>query len=186
MSRFGFWSVILAIAFASVGLAIFRVAGCAGSHEMETAQPFTPTPSSVAPTFAPTVENSGRPPGSTPEGMVWIPGGEFSMGAQDPPDINDVVGMNATKDSRPIHRVYVDGFWMDTTDVTNREFAEFVKATGYVTVAERTPKAEDFPDAPPEKLVAGSVVFRSAQSCRPAERLLSVVDVRPRRELASP
>jgi sulfatase modifying factor 1 len=90
--------------------------------------------------------------------MVWIPGGEFSMGAQDPPDMNEV-GMQATRDSRPIHRVYVDGFYMDATDVTNREFAEFVKATGYVTVAERKPRAEDFPGAPPENLVAGSVVF---------------------------
>jgi sulfatase modifying factor 1 len=160
MSRRGFSIVILAIAFAGVGLAVIRVAGCAGSHETDAAQPSTPTPASVAPTFASTVENSGRPPGSTPEGMMWIPGGEFSMGAQDPPDINDEVGMNATKDSRPIHRVYVDGFWMDKTDVTNREFAEFVKATDYVTVAERTPNAKDFPDAPPENLVAGSVVFR--------------------------
>ena len=66
--------------------------------------------------------------------------------------------MNATKDSRPIHRVYVDGFWIDKTDVTNRKFAEFVRATGYVTVAERTPQAEDYPDVPPENLVAGSVV----------------------------
>jgi formylglycine-generating enzyme required for sulfatase activity len=48
---------------------------------------------------------------------------------------------------------------MDTTDVTNAEFAKFVKATGYVTVAEHTPKAEDFPSAPAENLVAGSVVF---------------------------
>jgi len=55
--------------------------------------------------------------------------------------------------------VYVDGFWMDKTDVTNEEFAKFVKATHYVTVAERKPKAEDFPGAPPENLVAGSVVF---------------------------
>jgi formylglycine-generating enzyme required for sulfatase activity len=101
--------------------------------------------------------------------MVWIPGGEFSMGAQDPPDINDEVGMNATRDSRPIHRVYVDGFWMDKTDVTNREFAEFVKVTGYVTVAERTPKAEDFPDAPPENLVAGSVVFHPTSHAVPLE-----------------
>jgi sulfatase modifying factor 1 len=159
VSRRGFCIVILAIAFACVGLAIFRGAGCAGSHEMDAAQPSSSAAASVAPTFAPTIENSGRPAGSTPEGMVWIPGGEFSMGAQDPPDINDEVGMNATKDSRPIHRVYVDGFWMDKTDVTNREFSEFVKATRYVTVAERTPKAEDFPGAPPENLVAGSVVF---------------------------
>jgi len=90
--------------------------------------------------------------------MAWIPGGEFSMGANDPPD-RDEVGMKATEDARPIHRVYVDGFFMDKTDVTNAQFAEFVKATGYVTVAERTPKAEDFPGAPPENLVAGSVVF---------------------------
>jgi len=71
----------------------------------------------------------------------------------------DEVGMTATRDARPIHRVYVDGFFMDKTDVTNAQFATFVKATGYVTVAERTPRAEDFPGAPPENLAAGSVVF---------------------------
>ena len=80
------------------------------------------------------------------------------MGAQDPPQMDDV-GMKATLDSRPIHRVYVDGFFMDKTDVTNAEFAKFVNATHYVTMAERKPKAEDFPGAPPENLVAGSVVF---------------------------
>jgi formylglycine-generating enzyme required for sulfatase activity len=90
--------------------------------------------------------------------MVWIPGGEFSMGAQDTPDMNEV-GMQATRDSRPIHRVYVDGFWMDKTDVTNEQFEKFVEATGYVTVAERKPRAEDFPGAPPENLLAGAVVF---------------------------
>ena len=109
--------------------------------------------------FLPTVENPGKPPGLAPDGMVWIPGGEFSMGAQDPPDMNDSVGMQATRDARPIHRVYVDGFWMDTTEVTNAQFAAFVKATGYVTIAERTPLAKDYPGAPPENLVAGSVVF---------------------------
>ena len=67
--------------------------------------------------------------------MVWIPGGEFSMGAMDPlgKDAN-VVGMQATTDSRPIHRVYVDGFWMDKTEVTNEQFKAFVKATNYVTL----------------------------------------------------
>jgi formylglycine-generating enzyme required for sulfatase activity len=56
--------------------------------------------------------------------MVWIPGGEFSMGAADPFDeeTNDV-GMLATRDSRPIHRVYVNGFWMDKTGVTNTQVA---------------------------------------------------------------
>jgi formylglycine-generating enzyme required for sulfatase activity len=90
--------------------------------------------------------------------MVWIPGGEFSMGAADSPG-DGAVGMQATEDSRPIHRVYVDGFYMDATDVTNDQFAAFVRATHYITIAERKPRAEDFPGAPPENLVAGSVVF---------------------------
>jgi len=90
--------------------------------------------------------------------MAWIPGGEFSMGANDPPDMDDV-GMKATLDARPIHRVYVDGFFIDKTDVSNAQFAEFVKVTGYATVAERTPRPEDFPGAPPENLFAGGVVF---------------------------
>lgn len=108
--------------------------------------------------FAPTIPNRAPAPDKAPASMVWIPGGEFSMGANDPPDM-DEVGMKATADARPIHRVYVDGFLMDKTDVTNAEFARFVKATGYVTVAERKPRAQDYPDAPPENLVAGSVVF---------------------------
>jgi formylglycine-generating enzyme required for sulfatase activity len=67
--------------------------------------------------------------------------------------------MDALNDAQPIHRVYVDGFWMDKTDVTNAQFAKFVAATGYVTVAEKKPTKEEFPDAPPENLVAGSLVF---------------------------
>jgi len=97
-------------------------------------------------------------PAPSPQGMVWISGGEFSMGAMDPAAI-DQAGMHEAVDARPVHRVYVDGFWMDQTDVTNEEFARFVRATGYVTVAERKPLAEDFPGAPPENLVAGAVVF---------------------------
>ncbi len=117
-----------------------------------------PEPPSRKENFLPTIPNATSAPDSTPQGMVWIPGGEFSMGAQDPPDMNEV-GMQATADARPIHRVYVDGFFMDKTDVTNAQFAEFVRATGYMTVAEKTPLAEDFPGAPPENLVAGGVVF---------------------------
>ena len=135
--------------------------GSAPAESLATATS-SPAPAESMPTsasaFAPTVENKSAPAGSTIPGMAWIPGGEFSMGASDPPT-QDPVGMQATTDSRPVHRVYVDGFWMDKTDVTNAEFAKFVKATGYVTVAERKPKAEDFPGAPPENLVAGSVVF---------------------------
>ena len=108
--------------------------------------------------FGPTLPNTSQARGPSPHGMVWITGGEFSMGAMDPPATTEV-GMHAAADARPIHRVYVDGFWMDETDVTNEEFGRFVRATGYVTVAERKPLAEDFPGAPPENLVAGAVVF---------------------------
>jgi sulfatase modifying factor 1 len=108
--------------------------------------------------FRLTVPNTQPQLGAVPSGMVWIPGGEFSMGAKDFSDIG-MVGMQATQDSRPVHRVYVDGFFMDKTDVTNAQFATFVKATGYVTVAEKTPSRADFPDAPQENLFAGSVVF---------------------------
>ena len=108
--------------------------------------------------FQPTVANRSPAPSPAPEGMVFIPGGEFSMGAADPRGMPDG-GHEGMHDARPIHRVYVDGFWMDATEVTNQQFAQFVKATRYVTVAERKPRAEDFPGAPPENLVAGSVVF---------------------------
>ncbi len=82
-----------------------------------------------------------------PAGMVWIPGGEFAMGSPQ------------FADAQPVHRVAVHGFWMDTTEVTNAAFDRFAKATGYATVAERTPRAEDYPGAPPGNLIAGSVVF---------------------------
>ena len=59
-----------------------------------------------------------------------------------------------TRDALPIHRVSVDGFWMDATEVTNEQFEKFAKATGYVTVAEQKPTKEEFPTAPPENLIA--------------------------------
>ena len=64
-----------------------------------------------------------------------------------------------TRDATPIHRVAVDPFWMDATEVTNDQFAAFVKATGYITLAERRPTQREFPDAAPGLLVAGSAVF---------------------------
>jgi len=114
---------------------------------------------SAATGFQPTIEHTAPALGDAPDGMVWIPGGEFSMGAVEPVDPQDAVGMQATRDSRPVHRVSVDGFWMDRTEVTNDQFAAFVAATGYATVAERTPRPEDFPGAPRDLLVAGSLVF---------------------------
>jgi len=124
-------------------------------QESATAMSAAPAPDE----FSPTVENKVAAPATAPEGMVWIPGGEFSMGARSPMDTSDLVGMQATTDSRPIHRVAVEGFWIDATEVTNEQFARFVKATGYVTVAERKPTAEDYPTLAPEDLTAGSVVF---------------------------
>jgi sulfatase modifying factor 1 len=144
-------------AWAVVAIVLITGAVVLALTTMRSRPPAADAPPSAA--FLPTVENKNPPPGPAPDGMVWIPGGEFSMVAQDPEDTHDVVGMQATTDSRPVHRVFVDGFWMDATEVTNEQFAIFVKATGYVTVAERTPRAEDFPGAPPESLVPGSVVF---------------------------
>jgi sulfatase modifying factor 1 len=108
--------------------------------------------------FLATVSNSSAPPRPAPEGMVWIPGGEFSMGSNLNGGGSCEMPMAST-DTQPVHRVRVDGFWMDRTTVTNEQFAKFVEATGYVTIAERTPTKEEFPTAPSENLVAGSVVF---------------------------
>ena len=96
-------------------------------------------------TQAPVVNQQG-PPGEAPEGMVWVPGGNFWMGDDFFPDA-------------PPHLVYVDGFWMDRTEVTNEQFEKFVQATGYQTVAERKPDPKDFPGVPIENLVPGSIVF---------------------------
>jgi formylglycine-generating enzyme required for sulfatase activity len=110
------------------------------------------------PGFEPTVANTAAPPAPAPPGMVWIPGGEFSMGSEASAEaLCQVPGV--TRDAQPIHRVGVDGFWMSATEVTNEAFTAFVAATGYVTVAERTPSAADFPGAPPELLVPGSTLF---------------------------
>jgi sulfatase modifying factor 1 len=109
------------------------------------------------PSLAATIANSSKPPSSAPEGMVWIPGGEFSMGSEGKCDGKSCCSPATVADALPIHRVYVDGFWMDATDVTNAQLEKFVQATGYVTIAERAPAKEEFPTASPENLVAGSV-----------------------------
>jgi formylglycine-generating enzyme len=81
-------------------------------------------------------------------GMVWIASGKFMMGAT-----------NGQSDEMPVHEVAVDGFWIDKTEVSNEQFEKFVKATSYVTVAERKPDPKDFPGVPEDKLVAGAIVF---------------------------
>ena len=100
-------------------------------------------------TTAPPAINTAPAPGRAPKGMVWIPGGDFWMGCAN-------CGM---PDATPVHLVSVAGFWMDSTPVTNHEYDAFVKATSYVTVAERRPDPKDFPGVPVDKLVPGSIVF---------------------------
>jgi formylglycine-generating enzyme len=85
----------------------------------------------------------------TAKGMRWIPGGSFAMGSED-----------FYPEERPVRTVAADGLWMDEHPVTNLEFGRFVKATGYVTVAERPPDPAAFPGADPELLVPGSLVFQ--------------------------
>jgi sulfatase modifying factor 1 len=80
--------------------------------------------------------------------MVRIPGGTFAMGSE-----------SHYREERPVHRVTVDGFWMDRYPVTNLRFREFVDATGHVTFAETPPRADEYPGAKPEMLYAGSLVF---------------------------
>jgi formylglycine-generating enzyme len=155
------WIVLTVGVGVAVGVLVAVNVMQSKTHTMEhpVAHPAAPPATPVSDSFLSTVEYKDAAHGAAPEGMVWIPGGEFSMGARDPVDAHDVVGMQATTDSRPVHRVAVDGFWMDATEVTNEQFARFVKATRYITVAERKPRQEDFPTVPPEELTAGSVVF---------------------------
>ncbi len=93
-----------------------------------------------------------------PPGMIWVPGGEFTMGTDDP---------EAWPAERPAHRVRVTGFWMDVTEITNAKYARFVEATNYVTVAQRPLDSEELkkqvppgtPKPADELLKPGSLVF---------------------------
>lgn len=92
-------------------------------------------------------------PGASPtaiadDSMVAIPGGTFLMGSND-----------GYPEERPVREVSVAPFRIDRTEVTNRQFAAFVAATGYLTLAERTPDPKDYPDADPALLVPGSAAF---------------------------
>jgi len=128
---------------------------------ISSATKILPVTPNAQPNFEATIVNSTSAPATLPAGMIYIPGGEFSMGSLDPTEMF-CGGDQPMDDARPLHRVYLDGFFMDATEVTNEEFASFVKATGYVTVAERKPTREEFPQVPDDKLVAGSVVFSPA------------------------
>jgi formylglycine-generating enzyme len=150
----------VAIAVGVALLALFAIARTFSSRTPVSVAPAVDVthPPEAHAAFAPTIVNAAAVPGSPRPGMVWIPGGEFSMGSTEESD-SLCARPGITRDALPVHRVYVDGFWMDATEVTNDDFARFVRATGYVTIAERTPTAEEFPGAPRENLVAGAIVF---------------------------
>ncbi|WP_338840872.1 formylglycine-generating enzyme family protein [Flavobacterium ginsenosidimutans] len=145
---------IISIAYSYTRFAFKEEKTVAECHEV---------PSNIESEFKPTIENKFKPTAKAPKGMVWIPGGEFSMGSNvEDESLCSIKGV--TKDAAPIHRVYVDGYYMDETEVTNEEFEKFVKATGYVTVAEQKPTKEEFPTANEEDLITGSVVFTPTPS----------------------
>ncbi|MCN0178373.1 formylglycine-generating enzyme family protein [Salinispora arenicola] len=97
-------------------------------------------------------EALGSPATTSPaRDMVWIPGGRFRMGSND-----------FYPEEGPARWVEVDGFWIDQYQVTVADFDRFVRDTGHVTMAEVPPEAADYPDADPDLLVPGSLVFRKA------------------------
>lgn len=142
--------IVLALA-----LSLAIIAGCSESPVASPPPSIVDVPAATYPVPEvreepkPVLKPVVTPPGAAPEGMVWIPGGTFMMGTDDA----------SLNDAGPRHEVTLDGFWVDKTEVTNRQFEAFVKATGYVTVAEQKPDPKDFPDAPPDLLVPGSIVF---------------------------
>jgi formylglycine-generating enzyme len=90
--------------------------------------------------------------------MAWIEGGVFRMGSED-----------FYPEERPVREVRVDGFWMDEHPVTAAQFRRFVRATRYVTIAERPPDPLNYPDADPDLLVPGSLVFRKTNGPVPLD-----------------
>jgi formylglycine-generating enzyme len=97
--------------------------------------------------MAPIAERPTHP--APAQDMSWIPGGAFLMGSED-----------FYAEERPVRRVEVDGFWMDRYPITAGEFRRFIRETGYVTLAERPLDVHNYPDADPDLLVPGSLVFR--------------------------
>ncbi|WP_241738920.1 formylglycine-generating enzyme family protein [Pontibacter beigongshangensis] len=157
------------IAYFFAGVALFCFPSChyAGEGTMAAADRTTVADTtnhascaSNLPTRFATAQDSAVLPSKevSHEGMVWIEGGTFGMGATD---------LEGRPDEYPQHQVKVSGFWMDATEVTNAQFAAFVEATGYVTTAERAPDWEELklqlPPATPKPhdsvLVAASLVF---------------------------
>ncbi len=150
------------IAIAFVALVPVKPRVSTNQQKVTTAESIPDEESSSAPLIV------DAPGDFLPTGMSWIPGGEFIRGVETFPEPikSDNNPDKVKPDEYPAHRVAVDGFFIDQTEVTNAEFKRFIDATGYVTTEEIKPRREDFigqvPDVsliPEENLVAGSICF---------------------------
>lgn len=143
---------------------LFFTAACSNDSQTTITEKQTKTTSSTSSSS----DQSQPMPGEQPEGMVWIPGGKFTMGSEDE---------TATRVEGPEYLVEVSGFWMDTHEVTNAEFREFIEATGYKTIAERPVDWEELkkqlppgtPRPPEEALQPGSLVFTPPHQAVPLD-----------------
>jgi formylglycine-generating enzyme required for sulfatase activity len=149
-------ATLLAAAFG----ATYAVTSWQRNRQLTAAQPTNSNPSTLP---------AAIEPGDPPPGMVWVPAGRFTMGSRD--------RLSRPNEQR-LRTVELDGFFIDATEVTNAQFAEFVKATGYITTAEKAPRLEDImsqvapgtPPPPKEALVAGALVFKPTDGPVPLER----------------
>ena len=147
----------------AVALIVAACAGCRSEPDAQAARRAAPAAASSGAATADAARvNTTVAPGPAPAGMTWIPGGTFWMGCEN-------CGM---PDALPVHLVAVDGFWMDRAPVTNTEFERFVRATRYVTVAERPLDPRNFPGVPRDKLVPGSAVFTPTSTPVPLDNPL--------------
>ena len=135
----GAWTVLAGLPAVGALAAALAAVGYAWRGHTASAQDAAPEASFCALPAATT-------PAPAP-GMVWVPAGRFTPGDSVYPE------------EQPAGPVQVSGFWMDRTEVTNDQFAEFVQATGYVTTAERRLDAARHPGMPAELLQPGAVVF---------------------------
>ena len=144
------WSLLIVVCFL---FALFTAFGKIGNISLLNTSPVSQSDTHILckpPSRVIALNSAGRKVSakeSSYKEMVFIKGGSFKMGSND------------FEDAKPVHTVTVNNFWMDAHEVTNAQFAAFVKATGYVTIAERELNPADFPGVPADKLVPGSAVF---------------------------
>lgn len=146
------YGVLTLAVVASIGVVVFAILGPVSGRGRSSTDPAVATAGAISSSSEVVVD----PPGDSPLAMKWIPGGTFRMGNSNGPH----------EDERHEHKVAIDGFWMDESEVTNAQFAKFVNETKYVTIAERKPKREDIEAQVPAgtviddaMLVPGSICF---------------------------